>query len=231
MTTTRNTSQTEDASCEGRRRGRPRARSDEETRTIIYEAARREFAARGYAATNMESVARAAGVSTKTLYRLIPNKAALFEAMITERIDRFASVVRLRACEGRDIETGLRNALLVCGELILAPDVISLQRVILSESDKFPDIAETFFRKAITPTQETLASWLRTQAKRGLLVIDDPDGAAGMLLGMLALQPQRAVLFGHAPPPTREELERRVAACARLFLRGCGASTRHPEAP
>ena len=236
MTTSKTKAHTEDTPCEGRRRGRPQARSDEETRTIIYEAARGEFAAGGYAATNMESVARAAGVSTKTLYRLIPNKAALFEAMITERIERFASVVRLRACEGRDIETGLRNALLVCGELILAPDVISLQRMILSESDKFPEIAETFFHKAITPTQETLASWLRTQANRGLLVIDDADAAAGMLLGMLAMQPQRAVMFGHAPPLTREELEQRAAACAKLFLQGCRRwdaqiSNRHPEVP
>lgn len=213
----------EEAGREVRRgRGRPQARSDEETRAIIYEAARRVFAASGYAATNMESVARGAGVSTKTVYRLIPNKAALFEAMITERIDRFASVVRLRACEGRNIEAALRDALLVCGELMLDADVIALQRMILSDNDKFPDIAETFFHKAITRTQETLASWLRTQHKRGLLAIDDADAAAGMLLGMLAMQPQRAVMFGHAPAPTREELEQRVAACARLFLEGCG---------
>ena len=83
----------EDPCAEVRRgRGRPQARCDEDTRAIIFDAARHEFAASGYAATSMESVARRAGVSTKTLYRLIPTKAALFEAMITERIDRFASV-------------------------------------------------------------------------------------------------------------------------------------------
>jgi AcrR family transcriptional regulator len=223
MTTTKTEAQSEDAAGDTRRgRGRPQARSDEETRTIIFDAARREFAAHGYAATNMESVARAAGISTKTLYRLIPNKPALFEAMITERIDRFASVVRLRACEGRDIEAGLRDALMVCGELILDPEVIAMQQMILSDSDKFPDIAETFFHKAITPTQDTLASWLRTQHKRGLLVVDDANAVAGMLLGMLVFQPQRAVMYGRAPAPTREELEQRVAACAKLFLEGCG---------
>jgi AcrR family transcriptional regulator len=222
MMTTRTKVQPEEVACEARRgRGRPQARCDEETRAIIYAAARREFAASGYAATNMESVARSAGVSTKTLYRLVPNKAAIFEAMITERIDRFASLVQLRACEGTDIEAALRDALVVCGELILAADVIALQRTILSESDKFPDIAETFFHKAITPTQNALASWLRTQHKRGLLMIDDADASAGMLLGMLVLQPMRAVMFGHAPVPTREQLERRVVACAKLFLEGC----------
>ena len=59
----------------------------------------------------MESVAHSAGVSTKTLYRLIPNKAALFEAIITDGIDRFVSRLRLRACEGGDIEAALREAL------------------------------------------------------------------------------------------------------------------------
>jgi AcrR family transcriptional regulator len=212
-----------EAPCEERRgRGRPQARCDEETRAIITEAARREFTARGYAATSMEGVARSAGVSTKTLYRLIPNKASLFEAMITERIDRFASVVQLRACEGRDIEGALRDALLVCGELILAPDVMTLQRAILGESDKFPDIIEMFYRKAIRRTQATLASWLDTQHKRGLVSIDNADTAAGMLLGMLAFQPQRAFMYGQAPAPARAELEQRAAACAKLFLQGCG---------
>jgi AcrR family transcriptional regulator len=225
MTTTKTEVQPEEAAVPRERergRGRPQARSDEETRAVIYEAARHEFAASGYAATNVESVARSAGVSTKTVYRLIPNKAALFEAMITERIERFASVVRLRACEGGDIEAALRDALMVCGELILDADVIALQQMILSDSDKFPDIAETFYHKAITPTQDTLASWLRAQQKRGLLAIDDADAAAGMLLGMLAMQPQRAVMFGHASAPTRAELEQRVEACAKLFLKGCG---------
>src|SRR5450631_1451184 len=142
-------------------RGRPQVRPDDETRQIIYEAARREFAGSGYAATSMEAVARRAGVSTKTLYRLVPNKAALFEAMVTERIDRFASVVKLRGCRGRDIETALTDALIVFAELILDGEVIALQRVILAESDKFPDAAETFYHKAIRRTEDTLAGWLK----------------------------------------------------------------------
>jgi AcrR family transcriptional regulator len=223
MTTTKTNVQHDEGAGEVRRgRGRPQARSDEETRALIFDAARREFAASGYAATNMESVARRAGVSTKTLYRLIPNKAALFEAMITERIDGLASTVRLRACQGRDIETALGEALLVFAELVLDRDVVALQRMILGDSDKFPDIAETFYHKAIKRTEGTLSSWLQAQHQRGLIEIEDADAAAGMLLGMLLFQPQRAMMFGHAPAPTRDELEQRVQACAKWFLQGCG---------
>jgi AcrR family transcriptional regulator len=204
-----------------RGRGRPQLRADAETRALILEAARTEFAQSGYAATGMENVARRAGVSTKTLYRLLPNKAALFEAMVTDRIDRFVSVVKLRACEGGDVEATLTEALLVCAELMLDGEIIALQRVILGDSDKFPDISETFFHKAITPTQNALANWLRAQQKRGAIALDDADVAAGMLLGMLAMQPQRSVMFGHRPAPTKEEREHRARACAKLFLSGC----------
>ena len=105
MTSTKTEAEQEDPCAEVRRgRGRPQARCDDETRGIIFEAARHEFAGSGYAATSMDGVARRAGVSTKTLYRLIPTKAALFEAMITNRIDTFASVVRVRACDGSNID-------------------------------------------------------------------------------------------------------------------------------
>jgi AcrR family transcriptional regulator len=204
-----------------RGRGRPRLRCDEETRAVIVDAARHAFAANGFAGTGMDSVARAAGVSTKTLYRLFPNKVALFEGMVTERIGSFVSLVKLRACDGGDVESALVDALLVCGELILDGEVIALQRVIIGESDKFPDIAETFFNKAITPTQGALADWLRVQIKRGTIALGDADAAAGMLLGMLALQPQRAAMFGHRSPLNRSELEQRARACAALFLNGC----------
>src|SRR5215510_11345740 len=111
-------------SVERRGRGRPQARPDEETRAVILDAARQEFAATGYAATSMESVARRAGVSTKTLYRLIPNKAALFEGVLTDGIDRFVSRIRLGACENEDVESALCEALVACGELILDGTVI-----------------------------------------------------------------------------------------------------------
>jgi len=205
-----------------RGRGRPQLRSDEETRALIHEAARAEFAHSGYAATSMENVARRAGVSTKTLYRLLPTKAPLFEAMVTERIDRFVSIVKLRACESGDVEAALTEALSVCAELMLDGEVIALQRVILADSDKFPDIAETFYRRAITRTQDTLANWLREEQKRGAIELDDADAAAGMLLGMLAFQPHRAVMFGHRPAPGPKERKQRAKSCASLFLQGCG---------
>src|ERR1700755_2435732 len=122
-----------ESSPERRCRGRPQLRSDEETRRIINEAARHEFAANGFAATSTEKVARRAGVSTKTLYRLVPSKAELFEGMMTDRLDRFLADVTLRMSRREDIEQALTTALLTCMDLVLDPEVVVLQRIVLQE--------------------------------------------------------------------------------------------------
>ncbi len=202
-------------------RGRPQLRPDDETRRIIYEAARHEFAGNGYAATSIETVARRAGVSTKTLYRLIPNKAALFEAMVSDRIDRFVSEVNLRAADHADMEQALAAALIACAELALDEETIALQRMLLQEAGKFSDIAGMFYKNAIQRTVVALADWLRVQQKRGLIALDDVDEAAGMLLGMVTSAPRRAALFGGVPLPSRSQIKARAHACAALFLRGC----------
>ncbi|HEU0147987.1 MAG TPA: TetR/AcrR family transcriptional regulator, partial [Bradyrhizobium sp.] len=202
--------------------GRPQLRSDDETRQIIYEAARHEFAANGFAATSTEKVARRAGVSTKTLYRLIPSKAALFEGMVSDRLDRFFADVNLRTA-GRydDIEQALTAVLLACTDLVLDPEVVVLQRIVLQETANFSCLSATYYEKGILRTATTLADWLKLQVKQGLIALDDPAEAAGMLIGMVASAPQRATIYGGLPLPSRPEIEQRAHACAKLFLNGC----------
>jgi AcrR family transcriptional regulator len=211
---------TQDRRC----RGRPQVRPDEETRRIIYEAARQEFAGSGYAATSMEAVARRAGVSTKTLYRLLPNKAALFEGMVSDRLDRFLANVNLRVVDHVGIEEALYAALVACAEILLDEEVVGLQRMVLQEACKSSDIAGVFYRNGVQGIAAALADFLRVQKKRGLIELDDVDEAAGMLIGMLASAPQRAAIFGGLPLPSRSQIEARVRTCAALFLRGCQAN-------
>jgi AcrR family transcriptional regulator len=166
-------------------------------------------------------IARRAGISTKTLYRLIPNKAALFEGMVADRLDRFLANVNLQAVDHADIEEALYAALMACADLALDPEVVALQRMVLQETGKSSDIAPTFYRNGPQRTVTALADWLRVQQTRGLIALDDIDEAAGMLLGMATSAPQRAAIFGGQPLPQRSQIEARLRRCAKLFLRGC----------
>ena len=210
-----------DSTQDRRCRGRPQVRPDDETRRIIYEAARHEFANSGYAATCMEAVARRAGVSTKTLYRVVPDKASLFEGMVSDRLDRLVYEVNLHAADHTDLEQALRTALMACADLTLDEEVIALQRLLLQEAGKFSEIGRAFYTNAIQRTAKALADWLRVQQKRGMIALDDVDEAAGMLLGMLTSAPRRAAMFAEVSLPSRPQIEARVRSCAALFLRGC----------
>lgn len=204
-----------------RGRGRPRLRSDEETLAIINEAANREFLAHGYAAAGIEAVARAAGVSTKTLYRLVPTKAALFEGVVAARIDRFTQALQ-QQLTGEAEPTGSLEALLIeCGRLTLDADVVAFLGLAIAERPRFPEVAAAFYNRGIKGTRGALAAWISQQSERGLISVEDPQIAAGMLLGMMISEPQRAALLGQVTPPSEADIRKRAAACTRLFLEGC----------
>jgi AcrR family transcriptional regulator len=204
-----------------RSRGRPQARQDDETRHLIAEAARRSFMSCGYAGTNMDTVAKCAGVSKKTLYRLVPGKADLFRAAVSDRIAGFLLTVDQEVVRSLDVAAGLERLLTEFGNLVLADQTIALYKLVIAESDRFPELAIDFYTDAIQGTLPVLEDFLRRHCASGALTLDDPHEAAGMLRGMMILEPQRAVMMGKAPTPSPAEIAVRAKACARLFLGGC----------
>jgi AcrR family transcriptional regulator len=156
----------------------------------------------------------------------VPNKAALFEGMVSDRLDRFLSDLSLQVAEDADIETGLNAALMACADLTLDPEVVALQRIILQDTGQFSDLAATFYTKGIARTAAALSNWLRVQVRRGRIDLDNVEEAAGMLIGMVASAPQRAAIYGGVKLPTRAQIRARVKRCVALFLRGCEANGR-----
>ena len=204
-----------------RSRGRPPVRSDEETRHVIADAARREFLANGYVGACVDDIAKSAGVSKKTLYRLIPTKADLFRASITDRIARFMLAIDDESLGSHDVATALERLLTEYGNLTLSADTIAIQKLAIAETDRFPELAASFYADAIQVTQAAVTKFLTKQRERGALVLEDPDLAAGMLRGMMIMEPQRSVMFGRGALLTPAEIAERARTCVRLFLRGC----------
>lgn len=204
-----------------RRRGRPQVRPDEETLQLIVEAARQEFLASGYAATTMCAVAERAGTSTKTVYRLIPNKAELFKNVISTRIGQFMLEIDPEALDAFELTEAVEHMLIAFGTLTLDKETISLVRLVIGECERFPELAAAFHEVAIIQTSKAMAEWLDRQCKRGLLKLDDPVVAASALRGMMIMEPQRATMLGMREAPTAAEIEARARFCAELFLSGC----------
>jgi AcrR family transcriptional regulator len=177
----------------------------------------------GFAGTSMDDVAQAAGVSKKTLYRFVPNKADLFESSVTDRIARFMLAVDPAALDLLPVATALGRIVEEYGLLTLSPETVAIQKLVIAESDRFPDLATSFFTDAVVATQQVLAAYLKQQCERGTLQIEDPDVAAGMLRGMMAMEPQRAAMMKQRALPSHEEIADRARRCVQVFLFGTAA--------
>jgi AcrR family transcriptional regulator len=206
---------------EKRPRGRPQVRCDDDTKSVIIEAANAQFHESGYAAASISAIAQNAGVSTKTLYRLFPTKADLFTSVISDRIGRFFLAVDAGTLATANLREGLERMLTAYGMLTLSDDTITIMRLVIGESDRFPEIAASFYEQAIVKTNTLMESWLRKQVERGLIALDDPQAACGMLRGMMVMEPQRAAMLRQKPAPQIEEIAHRAKMCADLFLKGC----------
>jgi len=204
-----------------KRRGRPQIRSDKDTRQLLIEAARQEFQANGYAGTCINDVAQRAGVSTKTVYRLIPNKADLLERVFSDVIERFMIDFDAAALDALPLPEAIERMLVAYGSLTLSEETIAMNRLVIRECDQFPEVATAFYEAAILRTTKAMADWLHRQCERGLITLEDPHVAAEMLRGMMIMDPQRAVMLGQRPAPGREEIVARAKQCTQLFLRGC----------
>jgi AcrR family transcriptional regulator len=84
-----------------------RAEQNERNRTLVLDAARRIFLARGYHAATLDEIADEAGFSRGVVQSRFGNKADLFLALLEERIDERAAQ-NARLAEGLSGAQGMR---------------------------------------------------------------------------------------------------------------------------
>ena len=121
--------------------GRPKS---EEKREAILLAAKSLFLEKGLHGTTMDQVARAGGVSKQTVYSHFKNKESLFKAVISIKVQTygFDNPVLPGDAVAKDVLAAIGLNFL---NLLFDPDVVAMQRVVISESALYPDIAEHFY--------------------------------------------------------------------------------------
>lgn len=142
----------------GRKRLVRRRAPKAERECQILAAAFEEFAANGYAATRLDDVARRANIAKGTIFLHFHDKKALFRAVLCSLIHP----VHIGS------EAHLQNS--HCGNEILVRDLLSrlyvevvgnkkaraLLRLLIAESEKFPELAEMYYQEIIAPGASTI---------------------------------------------------------------------------
>jgi len=152
----------------------------------ILEGGMQEFLAHGYAATSMDRVAIAAGVSKATVYSHFQDKEGLFTALIQRLVEgKFRSIFDL--ANEKVLQTApeiilqdLANRVLNTG--MNEPQFLNFMRVILGESGRFPQLARAFVRNIEQTSFKMLRQYFTTCPQ---LKLSDPEATARIFIGTL----------------------------------------------
>ncbi|ESA33489.1 transcriptional regulator [Leptolyngbya sp. Heron Island J] len=144
------------------------------------------FTSQGFAAASMARIAKAAGVSKPTLYSYFQDKEGLFIAVVQQLLHKsnhMALSLPVVAEMPPSPEAPLRAmATSFLSEAASNKPFLTLMRLIIGESEQFPELAQTFVRVLTKPFLEKLTAYL---ANHPQLEFADPEVAARTFAGAM----------------------------------------------
>ncbi len=193
------------------------------SRAALLDAATRHFLEHGYLGTNLDDVARRAGVAKRTIYNVIGDKQALFRAVLAEAMDtaeHYSSEVAANLGGSTDVRAELHDAALQLARAVLGGRVVPLRRLLVAEAHRFPELADEYYRRAPDQVMRSLADALQRYDQRRQLQIEDPVRAGEQLAFLiLGASLDRAMFL---PADTHEDpalVDERARAGVEVFLR------------
>jgi AcrR family transcriptional regulator len=206
----------------GRRSGgRPTVEAAALLEITILDAATAAFLADGYADTTIEAIARACRVAKRTIYARWSGKPPLFHAVLKRLMSKWLSDAGEWA-ETDNLEAALKDA----GERILAialtPEAIALNRLLIAESARFPELPMMMRQAGSAEGTRRIAALLDRAVAQGTLPPRDTSFAAEQFLHLVLAGPQRRAL-GLGPVLDEHQMQEWRDASVALFLKGVGS--------
>ncbi|WP_232072927.1 TetR/AcrR family transcriptional regulator [Mycobacterium stomatepiae] len=185
------------------RRGRPTHAESKKLQHKLRNAAVATFVKSGYDGTSMEAIAKAAGITRRTLYARYPDKRAVFLDVIPGALTR-----RTESVDTEEFEYGdLRAALVAVGRAGLAravdPDVVRPKRIAMNESARFPEFAVSAHSMTWSARHRQVMELLRRHQDAGAIEVDDVELAAGHFIAAVEHSTRSAGRQWHLPQSRR----------------------------
>jgi AcrR family transcriptional regulator len=169
----------------------------------------------------MDEVANRAGVAKQTVYARYASKDALFLAVAESIQGRMLSAVSVAGpLPIRDRLQRIARELL---DLVLDPSILSLSRIALGASYRFPTLGHSIYGARIKKLHAVLADIIEQAAKDGNLLVDDPMVAAEQFLALVRGELHLHCLFDPSFRPSRVKIERQIDAGIDCFMARYGA--------
>ena len=188
---------------------------------LIICAARDSFLEKGYDGVSMDEVASRAGVAKQTVYARYASKDALFLEVVESLQGRMLSAVY--ATGSLPIRDRLQQIARELLDLVLDPSSLSLSRIALGASYRFPTLGHSVYGARINKLHAILAGILEQAAKDGCLAVDNPTVAAEQFLALVRGEFHLHCLYDPSFRPSRVKIERQIDAGLDCFMARYGA--------
>lgn len=177
------------------------------------------FLNRGFEQTTTNDIAAAAGMSKRTLYARYSDKGELFREAVRRAIERY-TVPReaLEEVETEDLEETLTGVARIRIANVATPTGIRLQRILTTQSYRFPDLFHAAFEDGTGPTIDYLSDLFARYQAKGEVEVSDFRRAAVGFLSLVVGGPARLITSGSHI--SEEEIEARIQFSVQLFLNG-----------
>lgn len=199
--------------------GRPTRQQAEARFEELLDTALDMFLKHGFELTTIEMIASAMNMTKRTVYAKFTDKASLFMAAVERAVER--QVVPTKTLESLDkgnlAETLEAIALLRIRQM-MTPNGLRLQRIINTESYRFPQFFDWNFENSARPLMEFVQHLFDRAVAEGTITQTDTHLASVAFMSLVISSPVRVTVAGR--PPAREELERQVHYSVSLLLNG-----------
>jgi TetR/AcrR family transcriptional repressor of mexJK operon len=176
------------------------------------------FLVKGYDGVTLDEIVAAAGGSKSTIYKHFHGKEGVFVAAIEALCSEILSKIFL----SKPYDGSLREALRVIGlaiyDGILSPRAIELQRLVIAEAHRFPEVSRIWYENGPASSYRWLAAFLAERERSGEVRIFDTRTAAVLFHDMLIYEIHQQVLLGLIKKPGRAALEVRIEDTIRVLL-------------
>ncbi|MET0589497.1 MAG: TetR/AcrR family transcriptional regulator [Novosphingobium sp.] len=164
-----------------RTKGRPSLAQADEINRALREAAMQVLLVHGEGAT-INAVAKAAGLTRKSLYARYPSKNDLFVDVIREALSEVGPV---KIAPGNDFKEQLENYIDSALAVIAKPESRAVQRIIMLNPVYVSALRDDLLVASRAMFFEPLLAILEHANKRGEIVIDDPHSTAQVLIKLI----------------------------------------------
>ncbi|MFZ6674810.1 TetR/AcrR family transcriptional regulator [Undibacterium sp. Xuan67W] len=146
------------------------------------------FVERGFAATRLDDVARAAGVSKGTLYLYYSSKEELFKAVVRENvlplIDEAGELIQTFSGSTADL---FRLFMTTWWERMGKTKLSGLSKLMMAEASNFPDLAQFYHDEVIATGDAMIVGMLRRGIANGEMRTIDPEIGAKILIAPMIM--------------------------------------------